>query len=77
MNWIEARAAEERHKETLRKRERERFVRGVLAAREGRERFYSPGLRWLGGRLVTWGQRLQGGCAAVVDTSAARPPAWS
>ena len=75
MNWIEARAAEERHKDTLRKREKERFVRGVLAAREGRERSYGPGLRWLGGRLVTRGQRLQGGYDAVVEAPAPRPSA--
>jgi hypothetical protein len=59
VNWIEVLAHQERHKDILRKAERERLVRQALAAREKRERFYGPALIWLGRRLVAWGGLLQ------------------
>ena len=47
------------YEESLRQAEKERLVRQILAARRSANRRHHRALRWLGSRLVDWGQGLQ------------------
>jgi hypothetical protein len=47
------------YEETLRRVERDRLIRQMLAARPGGKRLHHRTLNWLGDRLVTWGHGLQ------------------
>ena len=46
------------YKESLRQAEKDRLVRRILAAKRSDNRRHRA-LRWLGSRLVAWGQDLQ------------------
>ena len=45
--------------ESIRQAEKERLLRRILAERPSGNRHHHRALRWLGGRLVDWGQGLQ------------------
>lgn len=47
------------YEETLRQAEKDRLVRRILAERQSGNRRHHRALRWLGSRLVDWGQGLQ------------------
>ena len=57
------------YEESLRQAEKERLARRVLAARHSGNRRHHRALRWLGSRLVNWGQGLQERHDAPVATS--------
>ncbi len=42
----------------LRQAETRRFARQALAGRRTAERWYAGALRWLGARMLDWGERL-------------------
>lgn len=62
LRWTEFLALQERYEDLRREAERDQLVRQILAEPERRDRFYDRALARLGGRLVTWGCRLQERC---------------
>ena len=59
LNWTEILARQERYRDLVRRAEKRRFIRQMLAGHERHNRFHDRALTWLGLRLVVWGQRLQ------------------
>lgn len=52
--------AAERHKEDLREAERMRLIAAIRRQQPQEPRTVRKVARWLGARLVSWGERLQG-----------------
>jgi hypothetical protein len=57
------------YEESLRRAEKERLLRRILAERRSDKRRYHRALRWLGSRLVAWGHGLQERYGAPAATS--------
>jgi hypothetical protein len=55
--------------ESMRQAKKERLLRRILAERPLGNRRHHRALRWLGGRLVDWGQGLQKRYGAPVAAS--------
>ena len=57
------------YEEALRQAEKDRLIRLLRVGRKGGKRRHHRALRWLGGRLVDWGQGLQKRYGAPVAAS--------
>ena len=55
--------------ESMRQAEKERLLRQILVENSSGNRRHHRALRWLGGRLVDWGQGLQKRYGAPVAAS--------
>jgi len=62
-------AQKEYYKDQMRAAAQYRLVREAQAGRERDEPLYASVMQWLGKRLVTWGQGLQGRFSAPIPQS--------